>query len=81
MMEMANPSPCGLGRTYNNGNKYRRSYIDNFIQAAELQVYRTHIDEKAVIGIDTAAAEAKINEAKQKIDSARLAPQISILLH
>jgi hypothetical protein len=43
-------------------------------KAAELQVYRTHIDEKAVIGIDTAAAEAKFNEAKQKIDSARSRP-------
>jgi hypothetical protein len=40
-------------------------------RAADLQVYRTHIDEKAVIGIDTAAAEAKYNEAKQNIDSAR----------
>jgi hypothetical protein len=38
---------------------------------AKLQVYRMHVDEKAVIGIDTSAAEAKYNEAKQKIDSAR----------
>ncbi|MDD1695551.1 MAG: hypothetical protein LUQ54_01505 [Methanoregula sp.] len=43
-------------------------------RAADLQVFRTHIDEKAVIGIDTAAAEAKYNEAKQKIDSARARP-------
>jgi hypothetical protein len=43
-------------------------------RAADLQIYRTHIDEKAVIGIDTAAAEAKFNEAKQKIDSARSRP-------
>jgi hypothetical protein len=43
-------------------------------RSSELQVYRTHIDEKAVIGIDTAAAEAKYNEAKQKIDSARARP-------
>ena len=41
---------------------------------SDLQVYRTHIDEKAVIGIDTSAAEAKYNEAKQKIDSARSRP-------
>jgi hypothetical protein len=41
---------------------------------ADLQVFRTHIDEKAVIGIDTSAAEAKYNEAKQKIDSARSRP-------
>jgi hypothetical protein len=40
----------------------------------ELQTYRTHIDEKAVLGIDTSAAEAKYNEAKQKIDSARARP-------
>lgn len=38
---------------------------------SELQTYRTHIDEKAVLGIDTSDAEAKYNEAKQKIDSAR----------
>jgi hypothetical protein len=41
---------------------------------AELQVYRTHIDEKAALGIDTAAAEAKYNEAQQYIDSARSRP-------
>jgi len=40
----------------------------------ELQTYRTHIDEKAVLGIDTSAAEAKYNEAKQKIDAARARP-------
>jgi hypothetical protein len=43
-------------------------------RVADLQVYRTHIDEKAVIGIDTSAAEAKYNEAKQKIDSASSRP-------
>jgi len=41
---------------------------------ADLQVYRTHIDEKAALGIDTSAAEAKYNEAKQDLDSARSLP-------
>jgi hypothetical protein len=41
---------------------------------ANLQVYRTHIDEKAALGIDTSAAEAKYNEADQKINSARSRP-------
>ena len=41
---------------------------------SDLQTYRTHIDEKAVLGIDTTAADAKYNEAKQKIDSARARP-------
>jgi LytS/YehU family sensor histidine kinase len=41
----------------------------------DLQTYRTHIDEKAVLGIDTSAAEAKYNEAKQKIDAARARPR------
>jgi CHASE3 domain sensor protein len=41
---------------------------------AELQVYRTHIDEKAALGIDTALAEVKYNEAQGKIDSARARP-------
>jgi hypothetical protein len=40
----------------------------------DLQIYRTHIDEKAVLGIDTSAADAKYNEAKQRIDSARARP-------
>ncbi|HWS22632.1 MAG TPA: hypothetical protein VN227_08330 [Methanoregula sp.] len=41
---------------------------------AELQVYRTHIDEKAALGIDTAVAEEQYNEAQQKVDSARSRP-------
>jgi len=41
---------------------------------AELETYRTHIDEKSVLDIDTSAAETKYNEAKQKIDSARARP-------
>lgn len=36
----------------------------------DLQTYRTHIDEKAAIGIDTTVAEAKYNDAKSKIDTA-----------
>ncbi|MDO9325597.1 MAG: hypothetical protein Q7T80_11650 [Methanoregula sp.] len=40
----------------------------------DLQTYRTHIDEKSVLDIDTSAAETKYNEAKQKIDSARARP-------
>ena len=44
----------------------------------ELQVFRTHIDEKAALGIDTSAAEAKFNEARQKIDSARSRPSSQI---
>jgi hypothetical protein len=38
---------------------------------ADLQVFRTHIDEKAALGIDTSAAEVKYNEAQAKVDSAR----------
>jgi hypothetical protein len=41
---------------------------------ADLQVYRTHIDEKAALDIDTSAAEVKYNEAQEKIDSARSRP-------
>lgn len=37
---------------------------------AVLQTFRSHIDEKSALGIDTAAAEAKYSEAKQKIDTA-----------
>jgi len=41
---------------------------------AGLQVFRTHIDEKAALGIDTSAAEVKYNEARQEMDSARNRP-------
>jgi hypothetical protein len=41
---------------------------------AELQVYRTHIDEKSALGVDTSVGEAKYNEAQEKIDSARSRP-------
>jgi hypothetical protein len=40
----------------------------------DLQTFRTHIDEKAAIGIDTAIAEAKYNDAKSKIDTAESLP-------
>jgi hypothetical protein len=39
-----------------------------------LEGYRSHIDEKAALGIDTIAAEAKYTEAKGKIDAARALP-------
>ena len=43
--------------------------VTSTIQASDatLQDYRTQIDEKAALGIDTSAAEAKYNEANQKI--------------
>ena len=41
---------------------------------AELQVYRTHIDEKAALGIETSVAEVRYNEAQEKINSARSRP-------
>jgi len=36
-----------------------------------LLIYRTHIDEKSALNIDTSVAETKYNEAQQKITSAR----------
>jgi hypothetical protein len=68
-----------------NGNELTSSLIEKttmVINTAEvsksiddqggiLQGYRSHIDEKAALGIDTTAAEAKYNEAKAKIDAAR----------
>ncbi|MCX6690037.1 MAG: hypothetical protein NTZ39_10180 [Methanoregula sp.] len=41
---------------------------------SDLQTYRAHIEEKAAMDIDTSAAEAKYNEAKQKIDAAQALP-------
>jgi hypothetical protein len=39
-----------------------------------LSTYRSHIDEKSAMGIDTAGAEAKYSEADQKIKSAKSRP-------
>lgn len=36
----------------------------------DLQTFRSHIDEKSALGIDTSAAEFKYNDAKSKIDAA-----------
>jgi len=40
----------------------------------DLQTFRSHIDEKSALGIDTSAAESKYNDAKSKIDAARALP-------
>lgn len=37
----------------------------------DLQTFRSHIDEKSALGIDTSAAESRYNDAKSKIDAAR----------
>jgi hypothetical protein len=39
-----------------------------------LQTFRSHIDEKSAMGIDTAEAEVKYSDAKQKISAAKTAP-------
>ena len=41
---------------------------------AELQSFRSQIDEKAAIGVDTANAEIKYSDAKSKIDAAAALP-------
>lgn len=41
---------------------------------SDLQTFRAHIEEKVAMNIDTSAAEAKYNEAKQKIDAAQALP-------
>ena len=50
--------------------------INNAISVADsnIQVFRTHIDEKYAIEVDTSAAEGKYNDAKAAIDSARSQP-------
>lgn len=50
--------------------------INNAISVADsnLQVFRTHIDEKYALEVDTSLAEGKYNEAKAAIDSARSQP-------
>lgn len=41
---------------------------------SSLQTYRSHIDEKSALGIDTASGEAKYSEADQKIKAAKGLP-------
>jgi len=41
---------------------------------SNLQAFRAHIDEKAAMDIDTSAAEAQYNAAKQNIDAAQALP-------
>jgi hypothetical protein len=45
---------------------------------ADLQTFRTHIDERAAQGFDISVAEAKYNEALQKINAARKRPSNQI---
>jgi len=40
----------------------------------DLQSFRSQIDEKAALGVDTSNAESKYNEAKSKIDAATALP-------
>ena len=47
---------------------------------SDLQSFRSHIDEKSALGIDTAAGEAKYSEADQKIKSASSRPSTQYLL-
>jgi hypothetical protein len=46
---------------------------------ASLQTYRSHIDEKSALGIDTASGEAKYSEADQKIKAAKGLPSTQYL--
>jgi hypothetical protein len=43
-------------------------------QENALQTFRSHIDEKAAIGIDTSEAEGKYNEAQQDVNAAKALP-------
>ena len=56
--------------------------IQNKIAEVEstLLSYRSHIDEKSALGIDTASAEAKYSEADQKIKSAKNRPSTQYTL-
>jgi hypothetical protein len=47
---------------------------------AALQTYRSHIDEKAAIGIDTSIAETKYNDANSKISAAAALPSTQYAL-
>ena len=43
-------------------------------EESALQTFRSHIDEKSALGVDTAAAEAKYSESDQKIKTAKSLP-------
>ena len=83
--QTTNSSLIKISQTDSNGNLISDSIVERTTQVVNvaevskaiadkdvnLQTYRSHIDEKAALGIDTSAAEAKYNEAKGKIDAAR----------
>lgn len=50
--------------------------VTNAISTANSQLtqFRTHIDEKVAMDVDTSSAEAKYNDAKAKIDAAQALP-------
>jgi len=48
-------------------------------QDQNLQAFRSNIDEKAAIGIDTSDAEAKYNEAQQDVSAAKALPTTEFL--
>lgn len=72
----------GNGKAITSSQVERKALVINMgevaatigLSEADLQVYRTHIDEKAALGIDTSAAEVKYTEADQKISTARSRP-------
>lgn len=50
--------------------------VNNLIAESEstLQIFRTHIDEKAALEVDTSTAEGKYTEANAAVDNARSQP-------
>ena len=86
--QTTNKSIIRIAQTDNNGNLLSDSIVEKTTQVVNiaevskaitdkdvnLQTYRSHIDEKAALGIDTSAAEVKYNDAKAKIDAARSLP-------
>jgi hypothetical protein len=61
---------------YKNATIVNPSEITDRINTlkASIQTFRSHIDEKAALGVDTSSAEGKYSEAQSKIDAAGKVP-------
>lgn len=69
-------NPLTSSTVYKNATIVNPAEITERINSlkSEVQSYRSHIDEKSALGVDTSSAEGKYSEAQSKIDAAGKLP-------
>jgi hypothetical protein len=72
----AHNNPLTSTAVYKNATIVNPAEITERINSlnSEIQSYRSHIDEKSALGVDTSSAEGKYSEAQSKIDAAGKLP-------